>query len=251
MGKTKLTLAAMTAAFVGTGATAASVQIDQIGAEWQNSAPAGVSINNGGDPVTIRWGNDQGEGQSGYDFSPRSPLGFTLAPDTPTVLGTFTHLNRPITGTSLDSVELDFSFGGSVLEDALGNTFPVGDVTETFGAVFDFTHDETTNTGTTAGCGGSQTSGVPCDDIVTVAAQGGASETVQVGLTQFTFTLLGFSENGVDFSDTFITTEGLDNSRDLYFDYSVNVVPLPAAGWLMIAGLGALGAVGRRRKKAA
>ena len=231
---------------MGTGAMAASVSIDTINAAWQNPTPAGVAIDNSGDTVSARWGN--GNNPSGYDFTPRSPLGFTLAENTPTVLGTFTHLNFPITGTTLESIQLNFSFGGSVLEDGEGNTFPQGILTASFGAIFDFIHEETTNT---APCGLLQQSGVPCDDIVTVSAQGGADEDILVDNTIFTFTLLGFSnDNGATFSETFVTTENGANSSDLYFDYKVSVIPLPAAGWLLLAGLGALGVAGRRRKSA-
>ena len=53
-----------------------------------------------------------------------------------------------------------------------------------------------------------------------------------------------FDEN----SNIFVTQEGLEISRDLYFNYTVSVVPLPASGWLLLAGLGGLAAVGRRRR---
>ncbi len=248
MKHTTFLAATAAATLIGTGAMAASVSIDQIDGTWQNPAPAAIStvISSSGGTESIRWGDDIGNGQSGYDFTPTSPLPFTLAEDTPTVLGTFTHLNRPIgSGTSIDSVELDFSFGGSVLEDAEGNMFPAGFLMEDFGAVFDFDHNETPNQA--ANC---PTDPVACSDIVTVAAQGGANETIRVQNTLFTFTLLGFSPDGVNFSNMFVTTEGLDNSQDLYFEYTVSVVPLPAAGWLLLAGLGGLGVVGRRKKSA-
>ncbi len=68
---------------------------------------------------------------------------------------------------------------------------------------------------------------------------------------EYTFTLLGFStDGGTTFANEFVTEEGEVNTASLYFDYSVSVVPLPAAGWLLLAGLGGLAAVGRRRKSA-
>jgi len=43
---------------------------------------------------------------------------------------------------------------------------------------------------------------------------------------------------------------GIDNPNTGGNTGNTNVIPLPAAGWLMLAGLGALGAVRRRRKAA-
>ncbi len=62
------------------------------------------------------------------------------------------------------------------------------------------------------------------------ATVGGASEDVPVGGFIYTFNLLGFSADGVDFSNTFVTQEGFNSSSDLWFDFSVTAVPLPAAG---------------------
>lgn len=242
------------ATLIGSGAMAASVSIDQIGAIWQNPIlEAGVpsTIDNGdgdqtvgGETVSIFWGVPfiQNGGQSGYSFTP-NVVSFDADPDVAYSLGTFTHFNEPISAPpgSLSSVELAFHFAGS----------PEGvPVTAAFDATFDFGHDETTNTANTAGCGAGQISGTPCDDIVTVTAQGGASEAVQVGDTEYIFTLLGFSPDGVNFGSQFFTEEGQTNSQDLFFSYSVSVVPLPAAGWLLLCGIGGLAAVGRRRKTA-
>lgn len=250
MGNTKFLAAAALAAFAGTGATAATVSIDQIGAVWQNwtgspepAFSSNLNINNGdndptvgGETVSIFWGDPTGQGgQSGYTFDPTA-VSFPATDGVPYSLGTFTHNNQPIfaSGGSLETVELLFHFAGTPVSPAAG-------VLTSFGAIFDFVHDETTNTG--GGC---------CDDVVTVSAVGGASEDVTVGNYVYTFTLLGFSPDGTpgSFSNSFITQEGLNSSSDLWFDYTVSVVPLPAAGWLLIAGLGALGAVGRRRKAA-
>ncbi len=34
----------------------------------------------------------------------------------------------------------------------------------------------------------------------------------------------------------------------VYYERPPNVIPLPAAGWLLIAGLGGLAAVGRKKR---
>jgi hypothetical protein len=255
MNKSRYFATTIVAALIGTGAMATPVSIDQIGAIWQNPTFANTvpfTIDNGdGDPalngetVSIFWGVPfiSNGGQSGYSFTPAG-VSFGAMPGIAYSLGTFTHFNEPISAPpgSLSSVELAFHFEGS----------PDGvPVTAGFNAIFDFGHNETTNTSGLGGCGSQQVSTTPCDDIVTVTAQGGASETVTVGDTEFIFTLLGFSPDGMNFNSIFVTEEGETNSQDLYFSYTVSVVPLPAAGWLLLAGIGGLAAVGRRRRKAA
>jgi hypothetical protein len=68
------------------------------------------------------------------------------------------------------------------------------------------------------------------------AANGGAA-TASAG----TFRVTGYFENGIF-------------ERDLQFTGTTEAIgaaiPLPAAAWLMLAGLGAMGAAARRRKAA-
>ncbi|NBB81452.1 MAG: VPLPA-CTERM sorting domain-containing protein [Verrucomicrobia bacterium] len=253
MGKTKLTLAAMAAAFVGTGATATSVSIDSITANFGTPTPAGFTDFTTGvaadGTASIFWGEpaDTGGPISGYQFAPNSTP-FTANAGDIRSLGTFTHFNFPIQADpgSITGVPLTFSFSGTPDGATSATSFP---------ATFNFEHDETTNSGGL--CPGDP---VPCSDIVSFTAVGGADEVVVVDDIIYTFTVLGFGEldGSGDFDPLnpaepflFITTEGEANSTDLFFTYSTQVIPLPAAGWLMLAGLGALGAVGRRRKKAA
>lgn len=254
------------AALIGSGAMAASVSIDQIGAIWQN--PTGPAIDSGdfsiengdGDPaqngetVSIFWGEpatDNG-GQSGYSFTPRV-VSFNAAPGIAHSLGTFTHFNQPIFDPpgSLSTVELAFNFAGT----PVGSGLPPA--AASFPAIFDFDHNETLNTGQTVDPGfdnscDPQLSDTPCDDVVTVSAQGGADETIIVDNVIYTFSLLGFStDGGLTTSSMFITEEEQNSEADLFFSFTATPVPLPAAGWLLLAGVGGLAAMGRRRKKTA
>ncbi len=245
-------LATTAAAVIGaSGAMASGVSIDQIGAIWQNPTGSAITGGNfavdngdgdpavGGETVTIFWGSPtttQG-GRSGYSFNP-TDVSFPATADSPFALGEFIHFNRPIfeSGGDLSTVELNFVFGG---------TPNLGSFTS-FGAIFDFTHDETLNDADEC-----PADSPPCNDLVTVSAVGGASESVRVGQEVYTFTLLGFSPTGVEgsFSNQFSTVEGLNNSSSLWAVYTVAPIPLPAAGWLLVGGLGALGVAARRRRK--
>ncbi len=245
------------AALIGSTAIASTVIIEQIGAIWAN--PMGDPdvtfttdngdgfASTGNETVSIFWGNPAvvGGGQSGYEFNP-SDVPFLANPNEATSLGRFTHFNEPIFNPpgSLSSVDLQLVFGGTPTE-LVGLVIPPA---VSFGTTFFFDHDETTNTGDITTCA-AQVSGTDCDDVVTVSADGGPDQVVDVGNVRYTFSLLGFStDNGVTIGSQFFTEEGEINFADLYFEYTVTPIPLPAAGFLLLGGLGALGALGRRRK---
>ncbi|MQX36445.1 THxN family PEP-CTERM protein [Roseospira navarrensis] len=199
-------------------ANAAVLTISDIVAEWSNPAPgSGIAINNGGDPITARWGNSTGFGQSGYDFSATVPPAVGLDAGDTFTLGEFKHINYPITGTTLSSIDLDIKF--------------VTDQGDIF-TKYTFNHNETTNT---APClPGSAT---VCDDVVTAAANSGTSQTFFIDGTQYMLDITGFQVGGTTFSE-WLTAEGGVNTANL--QASLNVVPLPAAAWFMLTALGGL-----------
>ncbi len=62
------------------------------------------------------------------------------------------------------------------------------------------------------------------------------------------YVLSGFSGDWTTNALTNSKGEPQDLSNAVLFSRGVSAIPLPAAGWLMIAGLGGLAAVGRRRR---
>ncbi|MGC3939989.1 THxN family PEP-CTERM protein [Roseobacter sp. EG26] len=228
------TATAITLAMSAVGATAATLDISGIDSSWSAVVPGGVTVNNGDPTSSMRWGNPAGgAGQSGYDFTDAPTPILGLAADTQFVVGTFDHLNFPITGTTLDSADLNVDI-------QIGGGGPL------VSSVFSFTHDETTNANP---CSPGSVS--VCDDIVTVASAPGA-EAFSLGGVDYVFQVLGFSTDGGSTIVTdFLTQENSNNQAQLYATFTaVSQVPLPAGMLLMGTALAGFGVM-RRRKKAA
>lgn len=237
---TALTLAAATA-------QAATLNITDVTATWSSWTDGSdvTSADNAG-TAELRWGTTS-EAQSGYDFDPLSPSG-PHAQDTDFKIGTFTHHNFPIgAGSGISSATLDVSFTFYLGAD------PGTSYTRTSQFVFD--HFETPNNdnpcaNTLPNNDPSNTGG--CSDRVTPTTNPATSETFTItDGTGSTFTYV-FDVEGFDIGDSFWTLEGQSNTADLLarFTYEENIapVPLPAAAWFLIAGLGGLAAAGRRRR---
>jgi hypothetical protein len=197
--------------------------------------PAGVTIDNVPPTVSLRWGTPSGQpNQSGYDFTAATtPINNAVSPFT---VGEFVHQNWPITGTVLSSAILNLSISGNVTGIGPSQNF-------TLNNAYTFVHEETPNQ---TPC--SYPSTTPCADKVTFV-NGPVEDSVEVDGILYTFLLSGFSAGGNTVSQ-FITQEGKANKADLLvtFTESTNVIPLPAAAWLLLAGIGGLGLASRRRK---
>ena len=215
---------------IGLAAVFGAVPITQLDGTWVNPVGgANVSISNGPDPRTIRWGNPNPALGSGYDWSPRATAFNAPTDGSAFSLGTFNHHNFVIpNGSAITGVDLNFSM--------TVNGLPI----PTIAGLINFNHNETPN--------GSVPGGVP--DIVTIS-----SPLIDMNVpfdfsgTQYNFTLLGFSQNGGVTIDTqFITAENADNIAQLYG--RITAVPEPTTMLLVGSGLiGLAGFVRRRFKK--
>jgi len=240
---------------ISTAALAVPVDIEDIGGVWSSTTPAIDGIGTG----SIRWGVPGFDRQSGYDFTAAGDR--TVETDDPFVLGTFNHLNFPISGQALQSAVLEVSFRISGLTSPIISTFS-------------FMHNETLND--QAQCPNGEAFGVGvnaqgCADLVTATVNRGLSQSFEIDGSTFLLDVLGFQFEGETFED-FFTEENRENAAELIAVIStqetpgttppngnppddtppgntpepptdtppLSEVPLPAGGLLLISGLLAL-----------
>jgi hypothetical protein len=231
---------------LATGASAASLDITNVTGIWSSTNPGAPTVSGQGTD-TISWGTPFGQpDQSSYNFAgiapPTQP---NIAPNTPFTLGTFTHNNNPITGDVLATAELTVDITFDLFDDFSN---PIGSQTVT--SVFDFEHLESPNEADPCADGGANGVGVNvngCADRVTATLNVPSSTSFTVNGETFFFNVTGFGDPAFD---EFWTVENQSNAVDLRATWTsrVSTVPLPAAGWMLIAGLGGLAAMARRRK---
>lgn len=236
---------------IAAAAQAATLNVTNVSAAWSGYTGGGTTVttSTSGDVEQLRWGNPVPStgGKSGYDFDPLSPSG-PHSQDTAFNIGTFTHHNFPIApGTSITSATLDVEF-----------TFYLGtdtDTTYTRMSQFVFDHNETGNADNPCenGLPNSDPSNAGgCADLVTASTNPATSETFTISEGGITRTYV-FDVTGFNIGDDFWTKENMSNTANLQarFTYEENIapVPLPAAAWLLMAGMGGFAAVGRRRRR--
>ena len=240
-----LVAATVAASLLSSGsALAVGVKLDNIVATWKNPNPLVTIVNNAsGGTSTARWGTPFGQSnRSGYDFTPTTPQPTAEFPFGSTfTLGTFTHLNFPITGTSLESIDLEITYD-AMLDDGVNTASELG-----LKSLFSFTHFETPNDANPCAAGGSE----PCPDLVTVLNNVGTNSTINLGGVAYQLFVTGFD---LPSGNTFLTEEGETNMAFLLATISdkppVNVVPVPAALPLLASALGLIGFMSRRRNAA-
>lgn len=204
------------------------IPIALIDGDWANAVPTtGITIANSGalgGLSTARWGTPvSGSGQSGYNFTSTTP--FNAPTDgSAFLLGTFQHLNFPITAPSLDTINLSLKIGTVI------NVM----------SVFGIDHDETPNSNPNP------------NDFVTIVSPVVNQEFSFEG-NQYFFNLIGFSQNGgTTISSVYETQENAVNTAGLYGQITTKAQPVPGrvpdgGSAMAMLGLSLLGLGAARR----
>ncbi len=250
MSKRLLAAVAAIATLAISGAGSAhTVAMDNFIGEWFNEqgSPSAFSNTGAGNNPQVRWGVDQGSGQSGYnlDLAPPPPVPIIqlVPPNTaPFFIGNFTHVNFPIGPNSITGIDLKISFDITIDGNPLGS----------HDFFFHFAHDETTNNLNPCPYDPLNLTGVNangCADRVLVSFLN-TSDSFIVGTDVYTFDLLGFStDGGTTISSSYLTMENALNTAGLYATIALRSdVTAPEPGTLALLGLSLMGLILVRRR---
>ena len=169
------------------------VDVEDVDANWDDINPgSGIFIDNTGPLIRLRWGS--GDDSSGYDFN--------INPEDPDIdqlfsLGTLTHLNFPVSGTTLDSVELDVAF--DVVIDGVSTSVSTTILLD---------HDETPNNA-------SPSNNPANDDFISITNPSGTAQTITVGDRTYEFRVAGFLDSSGNLVSSVRTVEGQSTSFSL------------------------------------
>lgn len=261
MNKARILLSvAIVASLLAGAANAAVVNIAGVSAMWTSASP---NLASGVGTKSINWGTAASSaGKSGYDFNAAAPTSH-VAQNSPFDLGEFVHRNNPLYTYPHKSESIKQATLQVAIKLLIGHTERI------LTTSYVFNHLESPNTpkkGAKCANGKARGSGVNvngCADHVTTKIIGGKTKTFMVGNDEYIFTFEGFKIGDKLFSQ-FWTKEKANNAATLQGSYKVKTcankaqscmpphqvspVPLPAAGWMLLAGLGGLAAAARKRK---
>lgn len=243
----------LAASLLAVPAAAVVLVVNPIRATWSNvttqsanTLPAFTGNNSAN--ALLSYGTNQGSGRSGYRFEAPATVvtaNFNLdnIPVTLT-MGTFTHINRPITSnTSITGARLTLAYTLTLGGQAVGN----------FTTVYQMAHEETTNSGTCL-YGGANNQGINingCADRVTFNLLSGGSQSFLQGRNQYVFNITGFQTASGTVTN-FLTQENALNPISLRGSIQgFDPVPEPATWLQLVAGFAVIGLVARKRTVAA
>ncbi len=180
-----------------------------------------------GDQALLEWGNPQNPFTGSKSSLKYNGVGFSINNNQPFKIGTLTYSNTRITSSS----SYNSTFTNKSFDIGLGFTAPAS-------ANYTFNYDlqvvETDNSLATS------------SDTVALAPANNFNPVFTLLGQNFSFELLGFSNDSINFNNSFNQAEGSSSPVDLYA--KISAVPVPSAILLFITALTVFFITGNRKR---